>query len=342
MSKPPAAHPPGFAAALAEAAHLVRQGERFLCAAHAPVDGDALGAMLVTAHGLMALGKEVVLLSPEPIPARLGFLPGANRVLRRLPRGIRFDATLVHDTGARHLLGERFPEREVSGPLIVLDHHAVSSDFGDVGVRDASAASTGVLCWRLLAELGLREEDMSPAIATALLTSLVEDTGWFRYPCTSPEALRLAAACIAAGASPWGLALELEESNSPASLRLLRLVLGTLELHCDERLALLTLTDDMMREAGATPDDVPNLVNYARSLRGVEVGALLTHGNREIYVSLRGKGRVDVSRIAARFGGGGHHGAAGCTIAATDERSRAAARAALVQAVAAALAGELR
>lgn len=329
--------------ALGQAAEQIQKGERFLVTAHARVDGDALGAMLVTAHGLRALGKQVVLYNQEPVPQRLRFLPGAQEVQRKLVRGLRFSATLVHDTGARHLLGDRFPDADTTGPLIVIDHHAVAEDFGDLNVRDPAAASAGIVAWRLLSLLGLREDAMPAPIATALLVSIVEDTGWFRYPSTTPEAFRLGAACVAAGAQPWELALHLDESNSTASLRLLRLVLETLERHCDGRLALLTLTDAQMHEAQAGPDDVLKLVNYARGLRGVEVGALLTIGDRDIYVSLRGKGRIDVARIAAQFGGGGHTGAAGCTLPhQADDPSRLAAKTRLIEAVTAAFSESAR
>jgi phosphoesterase RecJ-like protein len=300
--------------ALQAAAEVVRRGRRFLVAAHARLDGDAIGAMLTSAHGLRALGKEVVLYNPDPVPRRFQFLPGAGEIRRRLPASLRCDAALVHDCGARHLLGEHFPGAEVTGPLIVLDHHEVVGDLGDLIVRDPRAASAGVIAWRLLESLGLDEERMPQALAMALFVSLVEDTGWFRYPGTNPEALRLAAACTRAGVSSWDITLELDESHSEASLRLLCQVLPSLERHCEGRLALLTLTDQMLRAAEATPDDVGKMVNYARALRGVEVGALVTISDERIYVSLRGKGRVHVGEIAQRFGGGGHRNAAGCTI----------------------------
>lgn len=314
-SPPPGGTPPaGFAAALATAAAWVQGGQRFLVAAHARLDGDALGAMLVSAHGLRALGKQIFLYNPDPVPRRFRFLPGASEVRRRIPGELRFDATLIHDCGARHLLGEGFPPPAVSGPLLVLDHHEVVSDFGDLTLRDAAATSAGVIAWRLLAALGLREETMSGPLATALLVSLVEDSGWFRYPGTNPEAFRLAMACSAAGVSTWDTALALDESLSEGSLRLLTLVLPTLERHADGRLALLTLTDQMLHDARAVPDDIGKLVNYARALRGVEVGGLLTIGDDRIYVSLRGKGRVHVGAVASGFGGGGHRNAAGCTV----------------------------
>ncbi len=314
-SPPPGGTPTaGFAAALAKVAARVHSGQRFLIAAHARVDGDALGAMLVSAHGLQALGKQVYLYNPEPVPRRFRFVPGASEIRRRIPGELRFDATLVHDCGARHLLGEGFPPPAVTGPLLILDHHEIVSDFGDLVLRDPTATSAGVIAWRLLAALGLREETMPAPLATALLVSLVEDSGWFRYPGTNAETFRLAMACTAAGVSTWDVAMALDESLSEASLRLLTQVLPTLERHADGRLAVLTLTDQMLHEAQAAPDDVGKLVNYARALRGVDVGALFTIGDDRIYASLRGKGRVHVGEVASGFGGGGHRNAAGCTV----------------------------
>ena len=74
----------------------------------------------------------------------------------------------------------------------------------------------------------------------------------------------------------------------------------------------------MLRDAGATMDDIGKPVNYARALKGVDVGGLITVSDDRIYVSLRGKGQVNVGALAARFGGGGHHNAAGCTISYRD------------------------
>ncbi len=310
-----------FSDSLTQATKLITAGQRFLIAAHSRLDGDALGSMLVSAHGLRRLGKEVQLYNPDPVPRRLLWLPGAQEVRRKLGGGQRFDATLIHDCGARHLLGEHFPDSKVTGPLLVLDHHEIVSDLGDVVLRDQSAGSAGVIAMRLLGALGMAEAELPLDLATALFVSLVEDTGWFRYPNTNPEVFRLAQAAIAAGVKTWEVALLLDEQLSEASLRLLALVLPTLERHCGGKLALLTLTDQMLRDAQATMDDVLKLVNYARALRGVQIGGQITVSDDRMYVSLRGKGEVHVGELAARFGGGGHRNAAGCTIPFSDPKN---------------------
>ena len=308
--------------ALQEAAAAIRAGTRFMVAAHAAPDGDALGSMLATAHGLRTLGKEVFLYNEDAAPKRLAFLEGAKELRSSVPTGVTFDATLVHDCGAASLLGHRFPSREVTGPLIILDHHASVSDFGDIVVRDASASAVGVLVARLYKELGVA---LSRPMAEALWCSLVSDTGWFRYSATNVETLELATACVQAGVEPWNFARWSEEEWPPARLRLLSLSFASLELWPENRpfVALLRLDDKMLSEAGAGPDLGEGLVNYARALQGIEVGILLTSVRAGIRVSLRSKGGLDVGKVASQFGGGGHVAAAGCFFSASLDEAKA-------------------
>jgi bifunctional oligoribonuclease and PAP phosphatase NrnA len=318
---------------LDEAAALIGRGRRFLSTGHARPDGDALGSMLATAHGLRALGKEVALYDHDPPPERLRFLPGAGEVRTTVGANERFDATFVHDCGDARLLGDRFPPREVTGPIVVIDHHAQVKPFGDVVLRDPSASAVGVLVARLLARLGVA---IDRPIAEALWCSLASDTGWFRYSSTDLETMQLATACVAAGARPWEFARRSEEAWPVARLKLLERVLGTLELvgEIPRRAALLTLTDAMLVETGASPEVTEGFVNHARGLEGVEIGVLLTVTKREVRVSLRSKGSADVGALAARFGGGGHRAAAGCALPFPVETARAALKAALVEALA--------
>jgi phosphoesterase RecJ-like protein len=291
---------------------IVRSGKRFLCAAHANPDGDALGSMLATAMGLRALGKEVVTYCHDPAPARLRFLPHATEITTT-PPVTPFDATFVHDCGDARLLGDGFPGQPITGRLVVLDHHASARDFGDLVLRDPSASAVGIIVARLLRALGV---ELSKPIAEALWCSLVSDTGWFRYSSTDLETMELARACVAAGAVPWDFARRSEEESPVARLRLLGRVLETLTLVGEppRRAAILTLNEEMLRASGAQPEMAEGFVNYARGLAGVEVGALLTQARTGVRVSLRSKGGVDVGAIAARFGGGGHRAAAGCTL----------------------------
>ena len=309
----------------------IRAGRRFLVTAHANPDGDALGSMLATMHGLRALGKDVAAYDRDRAPKRYAFLPGAAEIItdgRKLVGP--FDATFVHDCGDAKLLGDGFPPPAVTGPLIVLDHHASARPFGELTWRDPSASAVGVLVGRLLGALGVT---LTRAMAECLWCSLASDTGWFRYGSTDVETMELATACVRAGAVPWQFALHSEEEAPPARLKLMARVLDSLEL--DGKVAMLTLSHAMLKAAGATPELGEGLVNYARGLDGVEVGVMVSEVSGGVRVSLRSKGAIDVGAVAARFGGGGHRAAAGCFIPGGIDAAKQTLRAAI-----AAVAGE--
>jgi phosphoesterase RecJ-like protein len=307
---------------------VLRSGTHFLLLTHRGPDGDGLGSMVGCAELLSALGKQRTLLLPDGAPEAMRELAGVQQAPRRLDRQWRFDATLVFDCGDPRLLQGTLPPREVSGQVVSLDHHRVAVEFGDVCWRDPEAAAVGVLVHRLYQRLGLTP---SSAAAEALYVSIVSDTGWFRYANTNVEVLRIAAELVEHGAQPWRIGERMTESQPPERLALLARVLGTLRLSLEGKLATLEVSDEMIREAGATAEMIEGFVNYARGIRGVQVGALLSRKGQSVRASLRGRGQVDLGRAAARFGGGGHHDAAGCEIVAPD---LGAARALLEQAIA--------
>jgi bifunctional oligoribonuclease and PAP phosphatase NrnA len=300
------------------ALELVRRGSRFMVACHRRPDADALGSALGFAQVLRALGKEAVVFVPEAVSESLRFLPGVDALTAALDAGERFDATFIMDTAAAQLLPEGFPETGVTGPVVVVDHHAAHDDFGDVVVRDVFASATAEVVIDLAEGLGVT--DLSADASAPLYAALVADTGGFRYPGTRHATLRLGARLVEAGADPWSTAYHLFEDWTWSRMALLRAVLDTMALHLDARLATLRVTRGMLDETGANDDMVEGLVNYGRMLRGVEVAALIweqdrgSDGKPRTKVSLRSQGTVDVSAIASALGGGGHRGAAGALV----------------------------
>ena len=213
---------------LDEVVRLVRAGRRFLVTGHANPDGDALGSMLASLHGLRALGKEVVAYDRDPAPRRLAFLPGADALVTDAARRARRSTPPSCTTAAtRTCSGEASPARAMTGPLIVLDHHRAATTSATCRCATSRAAAVGVIVARLLARSACRSTRPSPSACGARWSS---DTGWFRYASTDAETMRLAAACVEAGAVPWDFARRSEESAPPARLKLMARVFDTLEL----------------------------------------------------------------------------------------------------------------
>ncbi|MBI4509145.1 MAG: DHH family phosphoesterase [Deltaproteobacteria bacterium] len=319
---------------LKRGAELLVAARRVLVTCHLAPDGDATGSMSALAALLREQGRAVTVYNPDPIPRALRFLPHVGRIVHSLPHDARFDLTIVLDCGDRKLLGDKFPPAEVTGPLLVLDHHASASPFGDMYACDPAAASVGVLIARLAKILGWA---LSRESAPGIYTSLVADTGSFRYANTNAEALRLAADLVSVhGVDPWAIAEQLGERASLSKYRLLAAALSSMTLELQGRVAVMVVTDAMVKQASATWEDTEGLVNYARAIDGVEVGMLLSPAREGgVRVSLRSKGhKVDAGATCAKLGGGGHRGAAGCRVNAILDEVRQEMLAHLAQALA--------
>jgi phosphoesterase RecJ-like protein len=291
---------------------LLAASRRVLITCHRGPDGDATGSMVALAALLRHQGKAATLYCPDLVPRRLRWLPYIRGLTHRLPPGRSYEATLVVDCPDPRLLGDEFPAREVTGPVIALDHHASAVPFGDLFIRDPEAASTGVLVARLARQLGW---PIDGDVALGLYVSLAADTGMFRHSNTNAEALRLAADLVEAGVQPATVTERLYERNTLESYTLLSQALASLEVVLAGRVAFMTVTAEMVTGSKARWEDTEGLVNYARAIKGVQCGVLLSPAKRGgVRVSMRSRGSIDAGAVCARLGGGGHRGAAGCTL----------------------------
>ncbi|HZR07340.1 MAG TPA: bifunctional oligoribonuclease/PAP phosphatase NrnA [Myxococcales bacterium] len=309
---------------LPRAVEALRSAKKVLLTMHRGPDGDALGSALALACTLRDLGREVTVYNPDELPYNFRFLTGASSVSKSLPADAAFDVTVATDAGAFERLGPDVPKDGRRGVLLNLDHHVTTEPFGDVNYVDPHAASVGILAYKIIKELGA---PLSRDAAECIYASILADTGCFRYSSTDPECLRIAAELLEAGVDPWEMTVRVYEQQPLARMRLLAEVLSTLEVH--GKLATITITNAMVAKTGSEIDFTDGFINYARSVDGVEVAASFREplNGGPWRVSFRSRGRVNVAAIAQRFGGGGHHNAAGCSI----EGDEAAVRARIAQ-----------
>ncbi len=321
-----------------EALSVLRGGARFLVTCHRRPDADALGSAIGMTVLCQSLGKDITLWIPEPLAPNLQFLATqfvaeGGVIERTLADGERYDATFVMDTAAHTLLPPGLPSDDVTGPLVVVDHHAIHDDVGDVVVRDIEACSTGEVVMDLAEALGMRP--VPRGAAAPLYAAIVADTGGFRYSTTRSKTLRLGAELLDQGVDAWHTAYELFEGWTPERMKLLGVVLDTLELAFDGRCAILRITRKMLDDCQATDDMVEGMVNYGRMLRGVEVAILLwefpnSEGGLDTKISLRSSGDANVGAIAQKLQGGGHRAAAGGQVSKSLAETETLARAAIL------------
>lgn len=305
---------------LHQVAEALQRSRRLLITAHPDPDGDAIGSMAAAYVALSSdARRSVVPFNPDPVPRRFRFLAGTSAFVQDLG-GQRFDTTLLLDCSDQRIFHSGKLCREQMGTVVVVDHHKTPETVGDLVLRDPSAAAVGVLLYQIFRRLGV---DLQP-VAEALFCSIMSDTGSFRYQNTNPEAMTVAGELLALGVNPWQVASRLYESRPHREVELLGLVLRTLQVSADGRCAALTVTQEMLDRCGCPPEVTDGLINYARGVDGVEVAILLRpRPEGTVRVSFRSRGQVDVSRIAERFGGGGHRNAAGCTLHQSPEKALA-------------------
>ena len=281
---------------------------------HARPDGDCIGSQVALARVLTARGSPSVCVNPDPVPRRLAFAArgmtfvGTDEALL-LPT----DTLAVFVDCADHArAGERIRQRFPS-PAGNIDHHLSNSGFAAANVVDSGSAASCEILAGLLLDEGIA---IDACTATALFAGIVTDTGQFRFNSTSQRTFVLAGELVARGASPPEAGYELYERESSGKLRLLQKFLASLSMECDGRVCIGTLPLGVFEATGTTAEDTEGLVDFARSIDGVDVGVLIEERPAGgVKASLRAKDplcRLDLA--AAHFGGGGHACAAGLNL----------------------------
>ncbi len=298
-----------------DAAAALEAAEEIVLACHVGPDGDALGSMLGLAIAAENAGKKAIASfgSPFIVPANLSFLPSAALIP---PQDLADHPALmvVLDAGGADRLGELAAQASKAETLIVLDHHVTNDGFGDVPIVDPDSAATGEIVFRLLGELGW---EVTPDIATCLLTALMTDTGRFQYSNTTPETHRIAAHLVAAGAESALIGQHVYQESPFGYLKAAGAALSRAELDADRGVVHTVITHEDLDEADIDWGDIDNLIDTLRLAVEADVAVLAkAHRDGRVKVSLRSRGATDVGSLAMSFGGGGHRLAAGFTVEA--------------------------
>jgi len=292
-----------------EVAEALATRHSFLLTSHARPDGDAIGSPLALALALDALGKSVRLVSHDPVPGPYRSFPGADRIEVTARAEGDFDAVVLlecSDLARPEIAGL---ERYVA---INVDHHVGNGLYGAVNWFDVSAAACGEMVADVIDALGV---PWTRDIASHLYLAIATDTGGFRYGPITARTFEICRRIALAGVEPAVLSRRIFDSFGVGRVKLMGAMLGAMELHHGNRLAVLEFDEALLAACGATTDDTEGLVNLPLGATDVVAVALFKRQTPGVFrVSLRSKGPVDVRAVAARWQGGGHTNAAGCTV----------------------------
>lgn len=285
---------------------------------HITPDGDGLGSALALARYLRSRGCDAQLINCSASPDNLRFLcrPGEFQVYyrrRHLKRLQNADLIVATDIGGAMRLGRMEPViREAPATKVVIDHHIYENDLFDLALIVPEASSSSEITCDLIRHMG---GTITTELAEPLYVGLISDTGNFSYSATSPRVHRMAAGLLEAGVEPHAVWRRLSCQVTPEKMRTLGLCLANLRYEDGGRLVWTCVEQDLLRREGLPARDAFEVVNHLLTLKGVEAGAFFLEIDAgRTKVSLRSAGRVDVSELAGKHGGGGHMFAAGCTV----------------------------
>ncbi len=285
----------------------IERRDRFVLTSHARPDGDAVGSALACWQILRSLGKQAEVVLRDGVPRIYQPLPFADQVIQSDHINGSYETAIILECDSVQRTRLEGLENRF---LINIDHHATGRPFGHVNWIDPDAVATAEMVFRLARAA---EAPITPEIATCLYTALLTDTGSFMFAGTNEHTFALARELVKAGADPAYCARNVYFGHSTAKLRLLGAALSNLQR--EGPLAWIWVTQEQMERFGAKEEDCEGLVNYALSIRDVEVAAFLRELPDGRYrVSLRSKGKLNVAAVAERFGGGGHECASGCSL----------------------------
>lgn len=287
---------------------MISQAERIMVAGHIRPDGDCVGSCVAVYHYIRCVFPEKsVDVYLENLPERYECLDPTHEIIRQEIQQEPYDLFLVVDSSSSDRLGEAEQAFHQAKHTLCVDHHISNLRYAETNIVVPDSSSTCEVLYELMPE-----EVSMPEIAAALYVGIISDSGVFRYSNTSARTMEIAGKLIQTGIPFWDLIDHCVSERTYVQTQLLGQALLDSRLLLDGRCIVTIITHSMMEQFGAKTEDVEGVVEQLRVTRGVEVAVLLHEtGNQQYKVSMRSNDRIDVSRIAVVYGGGGHQKAAG-------------------------------
>jgi phosphoesterase RecJ-like protein len=306
----------------------IRERQSFVLTSHARPDGDAIGSQMALGLALEALGKTVRWVDHDPAPQPYRHFPAVDRIevspmfTGDVDAVIVMECSTIKRTEVGGLDTTTGPNGAVNRFVINIDHHGGNTMYGDVNWFDESACAVCEMTAEIIDALGVA---WTKEIATHLYLGISTDTGSFRHANVTPRTFAIAGRIAALGVNPEAMARQIYDSFSIGRVRLTGEMLHAMELHHNQRVAILYFDDELLKKCGAATDDTDGLVNMPLAAKDVAASALIKgQPSGAFRVSLRSKGEVDVRAVAQKYGGGGHQNAAGCDMTGTLEEVKRA------------------
>lgn len=297
--------------------------DSFMVCTHVRPDGDAIGSLLATGRLLRALGKQVTLLCQDPVPEKYyNFFDDAKTVMTPDQAAeMHFDAAMAVDVASADRMGSALEVFQRAPVTMQIDHHAGNEGYAMYNAVDENASAAGELVVQFYDALQIA---IDPVAAAQLYVAISTDCGNFTFSSVRAETFAAMQRLMESGLDIADINRRLFKDRKVQQVKMLSSALGTLEFVADGQATCMFVTQENLRAANAGSEHLNGIVNAGLDIEGVKItfmGDELPDGGWKI--SLRAKPGYHVNDIAAKFGGGGHHLAAGCTIKAPWEEVKA-------------------
>ena len=280
---------------------ILKEQDNILILTHANPDGDTLGCGYALCRALMKIGKICSVINADNIPKKYNYLFDDIVEIKFKP-----DYIVAVDVATVNLLGGLEEQYKVD---MCIDHHSTNTEYADLLLLEDVPAACQIMYDVVLA-LGI---EVDKKIADCLYTGLTTDTGCFRYDSTTAQTYRVAADLIEAGADNGRINRIMFETKTKTYARLERLAIESMRFYEHERVAVITVTQEMFQLTGSNAQETEGLAPLTRQIEGVEIGITIQEKpDGTCKASIRTFESVNAAELAKCFGGGGHAQAAGC------------------------------
>lgn len=278
----------------------------YIILTHISPDGDTLGSAYALALAMLSIGKRAFVVCNDDIPRKFDYFTKAAN----LPT-FDYKTIIAVDVADAKLLGSLYAGYSDKIELTI-DHHISNTRYAKNLYLDDKASATAECIYEIISAMGI---PVTPLIGAALYTGIITDTGCFKYSNVTPKTHLIAAELYKSGIDAADISRRMFDTKSRACMELEKMVLETAKFCFNDRCMILTVSLETQKKSGCEPSDLEGIAAISRSVEGVKIGVTVKETEKDTYkVSFRAYEPFNASDIARQFGGGGHTGAAGCTM----------------------------
>jgi phosphoesterase RecJ-like protein len=285
---------------------------------HVSPDGDSLGSAVALALALEKMHKDVYIICKDNIPDIYKFLPFSKvNIVESIISKIT-DCVIVLDCGDVKRICADVDILNKDYTLINIDHHLSNQFYGDINLVDTNSSAVGEIVYELIRAINI---PLDSDIAKCIYTSIVSDTGGFKYSNTTSKTHNITADLVSYNINFNDIHMTLFQSKKLSRVKLYGKIIEEMYLLESDKLCIMKLSKNMLNDLNIEASDTSDIISIGTDVDSVEVAVLLKESDNGVKISLRSKKIVDVRKIAERFGGGGHTRASGLTIDKSLEES---------------------